>query len=339
MAESERQTDQTVGLLPWQRSIWNRLQDRQASGCLPHALLLHGLPGLGKNRFAAYLAQALICESPTEQDRPCGHCRGCRLANLGNHPDIRWVKPEEKGKAIKVDAVREACAQSVLTADGGHHRVFLFSPAEQMNAAAANALLKTLEEPVERTVIVLVSSAAHRLPATVRSRCQQILFRPPSEQEALAWLSDDSDPAPFLEALALAGGAPLAAVARLQQGSPARISLMRDDLFALAERRCSPIEVAKGWQDLQAGQILETLQFWLTDLIRLKTDAQPPICYFEAAKARLQTLAQRIDLRRLFELLDRLYDAQRASMNNLNPQMLTEHLLIEWCNTSQSGKN
>jgi DNA polymerase-3 subunit delta' len=326
-------------LLPWHASVWQQLQAQRRVGRLPHALLLHGPAGLGKRGFAACLAQSLVCESPQDDGRPCSTCRACQLAGVGSHPDIQWVMPEESGKAIKVDAVRETCARSVLTADGLNYRVFLFEPAEQMNAAAANALLKTLEEPVERTVVVLISSAPDRLPATVRSRCQQFLFRAPGQQEALAWLGTDIDPTEFREALALTAGAPLAALDRLQSGLPARMRAMQEDLFTLAEGRRGPAEVAGGWQDLQIGQILELLQFWSSDLIRLKSGANPPICYFEAAKGRLKTLSERIDSRKLFEFLDQVHGAKQVLSNNLNPQMLTERLLIDWCATARSGKN
>lgn len=328
-----------AGLLPWHASVWRRVQAQRQGDRLPHALLLHGPSGLGKGGFAAYLAQSLVCEAPQEDGRPCSTCRACQLAVVGNHPDIQWIMPEESGKAIKVDAVREACARSVLTADGRNYRVFLFEPAEQMNIAAANALLKTLEEPVERTVVVLISSAPDRLPATVRSRCQQFRFRAPDEREALAWLGADIDQGEFREALALAAGAPLAALDRLQSGLPARFRTLQEGLFTLAEGRRGPTEVAGDWQDLQIAQILELLQFWCSDLIRLKTGANPPICYLEAAKGRLQSLSERIDSRKLFEFLDRVHGARRLLSNNLNPQLLTERLLIDWCTTARSGKN
>jgi DNA polymerase-3 subunit delta' len=339
MTAGETPAIPSAELLPWHAAVWRQLRAQRESGRLPHALLLHGAAGLGKGRFAAYLAQSLVCEGSLEDGRPCAACRACQLAGVGNHPDIQWVMPEESGKSIKVDTVRETCARSVLTADGRHFRVFLFTPAEQLNMAAANALLKTLEEPVERTVLVLISSAPHRLPATVRSRCQQFLFRAPSEREALAWMGGDFSAGDSRESLALTGGAPLAALDRLRDALPERVRGMREDLFALAEGRHGPIRIAADWQDLETAQVIELLQFWSSDLIRLKTGANPPICYFEAVKGRLQTLSERIDFRKLFEFLDQIHRAKLGLSNNLNPQMLTERLLIDWCNTARSGKN
>jgi DNA polymerase-3 subunit delta' len=151
-------------------------------------------------------------------------------------------------------------------------------------------------------------------------------------------LGADVDQEEFREALALTGRAPLAALDRLQSGLPARLRAMQQDLFTLAEGGRGPTEVAGDWQDLQVSQILELLQFWSSDLIRLKSGANPPICYFEAVKGRLQTLAERIDSRKMFEFLDQVQGAKRVLSNNLNPQLLTERLLIDWCTTARSGK-
>lgn len=338
MPPIEAPADIETGLMPWHREVWQRIQAQWTNGRLPHAMLLQGKAGLGKEVLADCLAQALVCEHPQDDGTACGHCHACVLAQAGHHPDIQWLRPDEPGKQIKVDAVREACARSVLTAGEGSHRILLIAPAEQMNAAAANALLKTLEEPVERTVILLISDTPHRLPATVRSRCQKQQFLPPSTSEALDWLASDIDRDPFVEALALSGGAPLAAVERLRQEVSSRMRSAQDALFGLAEGRLAPAQVAADWQQMSIDEVIELLQFWLSDLVRLKTSDDPPICYFEAARARLHSLAERIDFRGLFAFSDRIQSASLGLSNNLNPQLLTERLLIDWCNTARSTK-
>ena len=327
-----------TGLMPWHREVWQRLRAQRVDGRLPHAMLLQGKAGLGKGAFADCLAQALVCEHPRDDGLACGDCHACVLAQAGHHPDIQWLRPEEPGKQIKVDAVREACARSVLTAGDGGYRILSIAPAEQMNAAAANALLKTLEEPVERTVMLLISDAPHRLPATVRSRCQKQQFVPPSTSEALDWLDLGIDRDLFVEALALSGGAPLAAIERLRQEVPSRMRGAQDDLFGLAEGRLAPAQVAADWQQMSIDEVIELLQFWSSDLVRLKTGEDPPICYFEAAKARLHSLAERIDFQSLFAFSDRIQSARLGLSNNLNPQLLTERLLIDWCNTARSTR-
>ncbi|RMG36493.1 MAG: DNA polymerase III subunit delta', partial [Gammaproteobacteria bacterium] len=145
-------------LLPWQTDRWEELVARRRSGRFPHALLLSGPQGIGKRQFAHRVAAALVCDATDPAAAPCGSCRSCRLVRSGTHPDIRWLTPEAEGKAIRVDAVRSLIDQSSLTTQAQGMRVFIVEPADAMNAAAANALLKTLEEPPASSCLLLVSS-------------------------------------------------------------------------------------------------------------------------------------------------------------------------------------
>ena len=168
---SSMSTDQPqFALLPWQQEQWLQLVGRRERLSLPHALLLTGPAGVGKRQFAARLAAALVCEQEAISAQPCGACRACGLAGSGTHPDIHWLEPEEEGKAIRIDAVRALIGRTTLTTQARGSRVFLISPAHAMNRAAANALLKTLEEPTASSNLVLVSSQPHLLAATADGR-------------------------------------------------------------------------------------------------------------------------------------------------------------------------
>ncbi|HNF64555.1 MAG TPA: DNA polymerase III subunit delta', partial [Plasticicumulans sp.] len=167
------------GLPPWLRGIWAQLAPALAAGRLPHALLLAGPEGLGKMAFAQALGEALLCESQRPDHHACGHCRACRLLAAGSHPDLHVVVPAEEGKAIRVDAIRELIGFAALTPQFGGRRVLRLAPAELLNVNAANALLKTLEEPAPGSHLILVSARPARLLPTVRSRCQTIRFAPP----------------------------------------------------------------------------------------------------------------------------------------------------------------
>ncbi|MDQ2695734.1 MAG: DNA polymerase III subunit delta', partial [Pseudomonadota bacterium] len=200
-------------LLPWHQDPWARLWERHRAGRLPHALLCCGPAGLGKRRFAQRFAQALLCQSPDGDGAPCGRCRRCRLFAAGSHPDYLRLEPAEAGKSIAVDQVRRLGEFLGLTSHFGGFRPALLAPADSLNRNAANALLKTLEEPPAAGVLLLVTDAPSRLPATVRSRCQRLAFAPPDPAAALAWLAPQvggHDPAVLL---ALAGGSPLTALA------------------------------------------------------------------------------------------------------------------------------
>ena len=159
------------GLPPWLRGIWAQLAPALAAGRLPHALLLAGPEGLGKMAFAQALGEALLCESPRPDHHACGHCRACRLLAAGSHPDLHVVVPAEEGKAIRVDAIRELIGFAALTPQFGGRRVLRLAPAELLNVNAANALLKTLEEPPPHVKFLLATTDPQKLPVTVLSRC------------------------------------------------------------------------------------------------------------------------------------------------------------------------
>ncbi|KZC19883.1 DNA polymerase III subunit delta', partial [Rhodanobacter denitrificans] len=197
--------------LPWHAEHWTRLQARRQRDALPHALLLCGAAGLGKRAFAQRFVQGLLCAEPVDGDA-CGHCRSCLLLNAGSHPDVVTLgfglrKDGVQRSEIVVDQIRELSARLAMASQFGGWQVALIDPADAMNPAAANALLKTLEEPAAQTMLILLADAPWRLPQTIRSRCQRIEFQLPVTADALAWLQAEGarDAA---GALAAAGGNP-----------------------------------------------------------------------------------------------------------------------------------
>ncbi|HEX5756525.1 MAG TPA: AAA family ATPase, partial [Arenimonas sp.] len=179
---------------PWQQAVLDTALGALAERRLGHALLLVGPEHMGKAEFADALAQRLLCATPGDDGLACGRCRGCQLYAHGTHPDFRreTLQVNEKtGKQrseIVIDQVRGLGAWFALTPQLGGAQVALIDPADSMNTATSNALLKTLEEPAPNRFLLLVSSRPGRLPATIRSRCQRLLFRLPPRAEALAWL-------------------------------------------------------------------------------------------------------------------------------------------------------
>jgi DNA polymerase-3 subunit delta' len=315
--------------LPWHAANWALLQVARRNDRLAHAWLLEGPAGLGKQGFARRLAAALVCTAPGPDGEACGRCRACQQCAADTHPDVLTLTPEEPGKPIRIDAVRELSARSVLTAEASGYRVCLICPADAMTPGAANALLKTLEEPVPRTVLLLISAQPNRLPATIRSRCQQLRFTPPAAAEARRWLASQAGGAAAEPLLGLAGGAPLRALALAAEGRGQRLLALADDLAQLLDGRADPVALAAQWQDLPLEATLEYLQQWASDLIRLKIRQTPPMLFHVDEGGRLQSLAHRIDLRRTFLLLDRLTSLRRQLKNNLNPLLVTERVLFE----------
>jgi DNA polymerase-3 subunit delta' len=244
---------------PWHEAHWQRLRSRLARGALPHALLLCGPAGLGKRAFLHRFARGLLCERSRDGEA-CGECRACLLLAAGTHPDFVPIsygvrKDGVQRKEIVVEQVRELSARLAMASQFGGWQIVVIDPADAMNANAANALLKTLEEPSAQTLLLLVADAPWRLPQTIRSRCQRIEFQLPSPDEALAWLTAQGvvDPAGALEA---AGGNPGLAQAWAEQGALARRQAVRKDLTALAAGRAEPMEVARRWLDAEPEQAL-----------------------------------------------------------------------------------
>lgn len=199
--------------LPWQAPALERLRTAVDSGRLPHAVLVQGPAGVGKEVFASALAAALLCTARGPALAACGQCPECRLYVARSHPDLHWVRPEEERRTIGVDQVREACEQLAMTSQRRGARIAVFSPAEVMTPSAQNALLKTLEEPAPQTLMVLLAARPSRLLATLRSRCQRLEIPCPPAAQATAWLvaATGADVPPGL--LASSGGAPLRALA------------------------------------------------------------------------------------------------------------------------------
>lgn len=152
---------------------------------LSHAYLVSGLPGSGKTAFVRSVAAFLLCENK-QHHQPCGSCKQCLLMQANNHPDFIVVVPEEKSHTIKINQIRDVSEKLSQTAHGGGYQVVMIAPADAMPVQAANALLKTLEEPNGKAILFLVDDQKSMIPATIRSRCQQLLFS--SKKNELSWM-------------------------------------------------------------------------------------------------------------------------------------------------------
>lgn len=318
---------------PWQRLQWQRLQQARAGNRIGHAWLLAGPAGLGKSAFAAALAHSLLCERPDASGTPCRQCRSCHLVAVGNHPDLQRIAPEEEGKPIRVDAIRDCSERSTLTAQLAGHKVVIIEPADAMNLAAANSLLKTLEEPSPQTTLLLVSAAPHRLPPTIRSRCQRLDFPLPDPAEAVGWLGDQLGAVDAALALRLAGGAPLVALGFADAGVFEERNRRLDEFVAVGEGREDPVGVADGWLATDWTRLLDWLAGWLLDLVRLRGGAAGDQLANPDQAPVFQRLAERVDSKVLYGLVDQVLQARRAAASNLNRQLAIESLLIRWAAT------
>lgn len=324
-------------LLPWHAAVWHQIAQRRLDRRMPHALLLAGPEGLGKVGFAAYLAQALICTNPGPDAAPCGRCQACHLVDGGSHPDLHWIRPDEAGKAIRVDAIRRLSARSVLAAGQDSYRVFLIAPADAMNRAAANALLKTLEEPVTGTVLILISSYPERLSATIRSRCQVLRCALPSAAEVRTWLGD-SMPDDQIDALyAIAGGVPLRMRLARDEDWVGVASRLHGQLADLKARRVNPMQISKDWAARGPIALLVDLRRCIADMVCLAAAGPMSRLYHPDARETLQKLREGIDLMAMYGFLDRINELTRQQAHNLNPQMLIDRIVLDWLQITRPG--
>jgi DNA polymerase III subunit delta' len=322
--------------LPWHQAAWDLLQARRARGNLPHGLLLAGARGLGKLHFARQLAESLLCERPAADGHACGECRACALLQADTHPDLHLVGPLEDSKDIRIDQVRELTARLALSAQYGH-KVAILTPADRMNTAAVNSLLKTLEEPPERTLLLLLTARPSRLPATVRSRCQHLVFHEPPRELAERWLASRSgrnDPALLLD---LAGGAPLLALTYATDGTSERRLERFSALEQVLRGGADPVGVAQRWMADSPDEVLGDLAGWLIDMIRLRSAARPPRLANRDLTERLHKISKGLDLPSLYAQLDRVAEAARLAGGQINLQLLLEDVLIAWARPGEAG--
>jgi DNA polymerase-3 subunit delta' len=321
------------GTLPWHDPCWALLRAARAASRLPHALLVTGPTGVGKRQLIERLAHGLLCCRPTESGEACGDCRDCDLWAAGTHPDYLRIGSDPDGQSdeIRVDTVRRSTDAEALTAHRGGFKVIVVDPAQRLNAAAANALLKTLEEPSPGTLLCLICEEPSRLPATVRSRCQLLKVPVPSDDIALTWLQAQGMASKdATKLLGLAHGAPLRALALAGSGQLKG----RDNLFsgfaAVGHGTRDPIAEAAGWNQHDPAILLDWLGTWVSDLLRLAS-GHAAARLINADKAEmLRELSRRIDLRRGHRLFQEILRARAAQDSTLNRLLLYEWLLIEW---------
>lgn len=299
--------------LPWQGEDWLQLSRQLDSGQLPHALLLAGPRHIGKSRLVLALARLLLCESPGSGFN-CGRCHACALSGSGSHGDFRWLQPEEKSRVIKIDQVREVVDFSNKTAGLGKRKVVVLAPADRMNSNAANALLKSLEEPAADTYLLLVCHRLHGVPATIRSRCQIRKLAVPDRDQSLAWLDQfTGDRHASEQLLGLAEGRPLLAEYLYRDDGTETLTALRLCLQGLLDGRVSAAEATTALVEVGAEEFLEQLATELRAMLR------------DMPQARLAASAGRAG----FRLLDEVLRLQRTVNAGANPnrQLLLEATL------------
>jgi len=323
----------------WQAAQWQRLVQLTADQKMPHALILSGHSGVGKRHFAEAMGYYLLCLSPVNKI-PCGRCKGCELNQAGTHPDLFVLEPEDGSRVIKIDQVRKLTEFVAKTSQQGGGKIALINPVEALNVNAANALLKSLEEPSGDTVMLLVTQSPTQVIATIRSRCQQMEFGLPSREESLAWLEPlavGHDPHYLLDS---AGGAPLAALQLLEDDTLEHLHSLVDGLLGLAHSRCTALELAAKLHRNEVLPVVEFMMKWLqlgqkSAVVEVQQGSQT-----DAEFELLQVLSM-VPAAIMYRFWDKIITVKRQllSASNPNKQLLLEELFMDWqALTKQSQK-
>jgi DNA polymerase-3 subunit delta' len=313
-----------INKLPaWLAEVADGLLRRQEAGRMPHALLVHGPAGTGRGLLVDWLARYLLGLPPG-------------AAGELVHPDFRAVAPEPDRDVITVAQVRELVEFMGLTASGGARKVAVIRPAEAMNTAAANALLKTLEEPPGEGMLILVASAPGVLAATITSRCQRLRVGLPAPAAAREWLAAaDPSVTDWDTYLALAGGAPLLAAelcrADRAEGEPF-VAALAADLDAVIRRQEGPVPVARRWAKGPVDLALRWLHRQVAGQIMAR--AAPGIPSTGPRITSLQTPAGDQNMTAWFAYLDRVELARRQIDKSLNLELVLADLLLWWVGRS-----
>lgn len=331
-----------MNILPWQMQIWHKLLGEGRS--LPHALLLKGRKGIGKFDFARYLAASLLCESPQPQRTACGSCVSCKWFAQQSHPDFRLIEPATGGEQmeggsegadratvkksrqnITVDQIRALAELINVSTHRNGYRIILVHPAEAMNIAATNALLKSLEEPPPWTLFILVSHRPQQLLPTIVSRCRQVAMPVPDAVTSELWLQQQGvENAPIV--LAEAGYAPMEALGRATDNYRKERATFIDGLKSAGG--LDPLGFVEKIQQIDLRVLVNWLQEWCYDLMSYRLTGK--IRYHLDMSSAIAASAGRLDVQAIDTCCRKLVMAQRVVHHPLNAKLFLEEILFDY---------
>jgi DNA polymerase-3 subunit delta' len=305
------------------------LKSGMAQNRIPHAYLFYGMEGIGKRTTASVFARALNCDN---EDPPCDACPSCRKAEHKNHPDIVMILPE--GQFIKIGAVKELQERMKFRPSEGCRRVFVMPEADRMNAPAANALLKTLEEPSAGNILLLTTSRPHALPMTILSRCQHLRFSPLPREEVARFLREkESLDAAAAEVLAASAGGSIGRA--LEMNREDYLTLRNGILEHLAaDNPADPLRrlAFSARFGTERAEILERLMILRTgyrDALVFRETAETERLIFQDRPAVIEAVAGRLSGRDLLRNMAAVEAAASAIEQNANKSLTLEAMVFK----------
>lgn len=335
-------------IYPWQQHAWEQLQILRDT--LPHAILFYGDKGTGKSLLVETFAQSLLCESLTIDQYPCGTCPSCIWFMQYGHPDYRRIIPEilagvsastedkdaddtkttkaasALSKEIKIDQIRELSELMNVSTHRKGRRVVVLYPAEALNSIAANALLKTLEEPPPDTVFLLISHARDRVLPTILSRCRQFALDMPTRGQSLDWLKTKNvrDAQLYLDQ---EGGAPLSALALHDCGHQTE---MADFLALLAKPSIDiMLKIVDRVQKIPLSQLVLWFSRWVHDLILLKLVGT--VRYYPKYHSAFLQISNTMGISEMLALQKRVNQRTMIVGHPVSAKLFLEEMLLDYC--------
>lgn len=326
-----------TSIYAWQQPVWQHLHARYPA--LGHALLFYGKKGCGKHDFVQHFVAWLLCQQQ-QVDGACGRCQSCTWFQTGLHPHLMTIQPDEekdtakkaknKNSPIKIDKIREILPFVQQTMQGW--RVIIIDPAESLNIASSNALLKILEEPSERVIIILIAEHYLKLPATIRSRTQHFALDRISPEQARLELQRlmekytlDLTVQQQDIALNIAEQMPLYALEVAQSEWLIQRQTFVDDWKNLLKNKDMPMFYANKWQKMMNFTAFnEMFELIICDIIRIKLEQS---CY--NIDLNLQDIAQQLTLAQLFKLYHKVQQGKIALAQNVQSQLLLDDYVID----------
>jgi DNA polymerase-3 subunit delta' len=294
------------------------------AGRLPHGLMIHEAPGTGGDWLAKWTAGLVLCQNAAQA--PCGTCPGCHRLATAQHPDLVVLQPIEESRQIRIEQIRELSQELSLTAHQGSYKVAIITPADTLNRFAANALLKTLEEPAPRTLLMLVVTQPSRLPATILSRCQRVRIRAPARKDAISWLEANRGAGDWNAVLDTLGEAPMLAA----EVDPKAVVQVGQEVRRTLEEATTgggdPVATAERWSRAELPLRLRCIENWLTERIRAHYGSERFFTKVGNTPYSAQPNAV-LNMSHLFELVDGVRELKSALDTPINRGLALEAIL------------
>ncbi|EZQ12138.1 DNA polymerase III subunit delta' [Acinetobacter sp. Ver3] len=321
---------QTQHVYPWQLNVWSTLTQRFPQ--VGHGLLFYGKKGCGKEAFTQQFVTWLLCLDK-QPNQPCGQCSSCLWLKSDTHPNYVYVTTDEDNKKqnakIKIEKIRELQPFVQQTVDGW--RVIVIEPAEALNTASSNALLKTLEEPGERVVIILLADHYLKLPATIRSRLQHYALDRLSDDQANAYLNEHLNAEQQTLGtllLNLSNGMPLAAIELASSEWLTLRSEFINDWYHLVSQKNMPMQYASKWnKQLNFSELIVMFEYLLADLVAYKMEQN-----VKNSDLDFSLLAEQYQLEQLFDIYSDVHQAKQMVEQNVQSNLIVDQLFIKLMN-------